>query len=143
MVKAIYEILGIKKCTSTPYHPQTDGLCERYNQILKNIIRKMCNAHKGEWDYFLPFALASYRWSIQTSIQESPYFAMIGQDPCLPVDFLRDPEVEMILLASVTPNFRVPLQSNTMSLPTIKKEDHTCDKKSNASTTGAQEQTRE
>ena len=31
----VYRMLGVKTIRTSPYHPQTDGLIERFNQTLK------------------------------------------------------------------------------------------------------------
>ena len=36
----LYRMLGVKAIRSTPYHPQTDDPVERFNQTLKQILRK-------------------------------------------------------------------------------------------------------
>lgn len=38
-LQQVYCLLGIKGIRTTPYHPQTDGLVERYNQTLKAMLR--------------------------------------------------------------------------------------------------------
>lgn len=38
-LKQVYKLLGIKGVRTTPYHPQTDGLTERFNQTLKQMLR--------------------------------------------------------------------------------------------------------
>lgn len=41
----IYGLLDIKGIRTTPYHPQTDGLVERYNQTFKSMLRKFVAAN--------------------------------------------------------------------------------------------------
>ncbi|XP_051236276.1 uncharacterized protein LOC127352145 [Dicentrarchus labrax] len=38
LLKQVYQLLGIKSLRTTPYHPQTDGLTERFNQTLKQML---------------------------------------------------------------------------------------------------------
>ncbi len=40
LLKQVYQLLGIKSLRTTPYHPQTDGLTKRFNQTLKQMLRK-------------------------------------------------------------------------------------------------------
>ncbi len=39
-IRELYELLGIKSIRTSVYHPQTDGLVERFNRTLKTMIRK-------------------------------------------------------------------------------------------------------
>ncbi len=39
-LKELYELLGIKSIRTSIYHPQTDGFVERFNRMLKNMVRK-------------------------------------------------------------------------------------------------------
>ncbi len=39
-IRKLYELLGIKSVRTSVYHPQTDGLVERFNRTLKTMIRK-------------------------------------------------------------------------------------------------------
>ncbi|MBW0531171.1 hypothetical protein O181_070886 [Austropuccinia psidii MF-1] len=59
----LYDILGIKLAFSTAYHPQTDGLAERMNQKMEDILRTFCayvleyKEHEGytqDWVTLLP-----------------------------------------------------------------------------------------
>ena len=40
MMVEIYRLLHIKRIRTTPYHPQTDGLVERFNGTLKGMLKK-------------------------------------------------------------------------------------------------------
>ncbi|MBW0543040.1 hypothetical protein O181_082755 [Austropuccinia psidii MF-1] len=38
----LYDMLGTKLAFSTAYHPQTDGLAQRINQTMEDILRRFC-----------------------------------------------------------------------------------------------------
>ena len=57
MMRQLYKQLRIHKITTTPYHPQTDGMVERFNATLKSMLRKSLSAFQGQWDEALPFVL--------------------------------------------------------------------------------------
>lgn len=46
---------------TSPYHPQTDGLVERFNKTLKSMLRKFVTDTGSDWDQWLPFLLFAYR----------------------------------------------------------------------------------
>lgn len=86
LIKDITKIMGIKKLNSTAYHPQTDGLTERFNKTLIQILSMYVSKNQKDWDTFLPFALFAYRTSIQDSTKEMPFYLMYGREPNLPYD---------------------------------------------------------
>ena len=47
----------IKHIFSTPYHPQTNGVVERFHSTLKNMLRKLAEESPSDWDKFLSAAL--------------------------------------------------------------------------------------
>ncbi len=52
-IRELYELLGIKSIRTSVYHPQTDGLVERFNRTLKTMIRKFVNEDAKNWDKWL------------------------------------------------------------------------------------------
>ena len=84
LMKEICSILGVKKINTTAYHPQTDGLVERFNHTLTNMLAKKVEADGQDWDKHLPYVPFAYRASLQNSTQESPFFLLYGRDPRLP-----------------------------------------------------------
>ena len=53
--------MGIRKTFTSAYHPQTDGLVERFNGILARILSHYVEENQGNWDQIIPFALMAYR----------------------------------------------------------------------------------
>jgi transposase InsO family protein len=41
LLKEVYRMLKIEPIRTRPYHPQTDGLVERFNSTLKSMLKKM------------------------------------------------------------------------------------------------------
>lgn len=71
---------------TTAYHPQANGLDERFNQTLKNGIAKFSHDHRDEWDVNLGELAYAYNTSFQESTKHSPFEAMLGKVARLSVD---------------------------------------------------------
>jgi transposase InsO family protein len=54
-------LMGIQKLNTTAYHPQCDGMVERFNRTLKMMLRKHATKFGPQWDQFLPGVLWAYR----------------------------------------------------------------------------------
>ena len=50
LMKKVYELLGLKKVNTTAYHPQTDGLVERFNHTLTDMLSKKGKKGGKDWD---------------------------------------------------------------------------------------------
>ena len=57
----VCKLLGIKKLNTTAYHPECDGMVERFNRTLKTMLRKHAARFGNQWDRFLPGVLWAYR----------------------------------------------------------------------------------
>ena len=88
VISHLFEMLGVCKTRTTPYRPQSNGLCERTNQTIENILKATINANRDDWDEKLPFALMSYRATTQTSTGFSPNQLVFGREAYLPVDLM-------------------------------------------------------
>ena len=86
LIKSVCDILGVKKINTSGYHPQTDGLVEKFNSTLTNMIAKCCDIQKRDWDEHLPYLLFAYRSMVQESTCESPFCLLYGRDPRVPTE---------------------------------------------------------
>lgn len=91
LMKEVESLLGFHKVNTTAYHPQTDGLVERFNRTLTAMLAKTAERGGKDWDHRLPYVLFAYRASMQESTQESPFFLLYGRDPRLPTDAVMSP----------------------------------------------------
>ena len=70
---------GIATSKTTPYNPQGNGQCERYNGIIWKTITlalKSCNMSTSNWEIVLPDSLHSIRSLLCTSINATPHERM-------------------------------------------------------------------
>ena len=86
LMQEVYDLLGTHKVSTTAYHPQTDGLVERFNRTLTDMLAKTVEKQGRDWDEHLPYVLFAYRMCAQQSTKESPFFLLYGRDPQLPTD---------------------------------------------------------
>ena len=85
LIQEVCEILKIRKVNTSGYHPQTDGLVEKFNSTLINMLSKCAEKHSN-WDTHLPFLLFAYRSTVQDSVRESPFYLLYGRDPRIPAE---------------------------------------------------------
>ena len=60
LVHHICEFLQVKKVNTTAYHPQTDGLVERFNSTLISMLSSYTSSHQTDWDIYIPYLLYAY-----------------------------------------------------------------------------------
>jgi transposase InsO family protein len=83
-IRELNEILQVKHLLTTPYHPQTNGMTERYNQTLCRALARMADQAREDWDRYLPAAIFAYRVRRHTATGTSPFELMYGVPPRLP-----------------------------------------------------------
>jgi len=84
----IYKSLGIKRRRTTPHHPQSNGLTERLNGTIKQMLKIWCNEEQDNWDEYLPYVMFAYNTSYHITLQETPFFLQHGRDPKLLSDII-------------------------------------------------------
>ena len=87
MLDSLCENLGVKHKLSTAYHPQTNGLVERFNRTLCEALAKYINEHKDDWDLYISSVLFAYRTKRHSTTRHELFYLMYGRDAVLPVEF--------------------------------------------------------
>ena len=79
--------MGIKHKLMTAYHPQTNGLVERFNRTLCETLAKFANENKNDWDTFVPSTLFAYRTKRHNTTRHEPFYLTYGREAILPIEF--------------------------------------------------------
>uniref|UniRef100_A0A8C1MWX3 Gypsy retrotransposon integrase-like protein 1 n=1 Tax=Cyprinus carpio TaxID=7962 RepID=A0A8C1MWX3_CYPCA len=83
-------LLRVKQLRTTVYHPQTDGLVERFNQTLKQMLRRVAAEDKRDWDLMIPYVLFGVREVPQASTGFTPFELLFGRQPRGLLDVARE-----------------------------------------------------
>ena len=70
--------LGTQHHLTPPYHAQSNGLVERFNGTLKQILKKLCFERPKDWNLHLPAVLFAYRDAPHAATGFSPFELVMG-----------------------------------------------------------------
>ena len=68
-------LLGIRKTRTTAYHPQGDGLVERFNRTLLSMLATSAQQHPTLWDAYLPKLCFAYNTSEHPTTGYTPLYS--------------------------------------------------------------------
>ena len=74
------DAFGVQKSHTTPCHPQGDGMVERFNRSLLQLLRTYVEKQE-DWEQHLPLVLYVYRTTTHTSTGMSLFQLMYGRHP--------------------------------------------------------------
>ena len=86
--------LGVKQNFTTAFNPQSNGMVERFNRTLVEILRCLVFEQPLSWDESVPLACLAYNTSYCQAIKESPYYIFFLRDPRLPYKDLLNTKVD-------------------------------------------------
>ena len=95
LVTEVCRLLNTKQVNTTAYHPQTDGLVERFNNTLAEAISSYVSSNQLDWDVYIPAILFAYRTSPCVSTGDTPFYLLYGRKPRLAPDVSLLPPTEL------------------------------------------------
>ena len=69
MLKEMWQLLGVKPLHTAVYHPQTNGLVERFNKTLKGMLRKLVMEKPKRWHLLVAPLMFAVREVPQASVR--------------------------------------------------------------------------
>ncbi|XP_075188139.1 uncharacterized protein LOC142260631 [Anomaloglossus baeobatrachus] len=79
LMTELYQLYGIERSRTTPYHPQGNGACERFNRTLLQMLRTLEDSQKARWPEYLPKLMWAYNNRVHSTTGYSPHMLMFGR----------------------------------------------------------------
>ena len=86
LLHEICDLMGIAKTRTTAYHPQCDGLVERQNRTMQDMLAAFTSEHRDDWDLWIDSVVFAYNTSCHESTGYSPYELIFGRTPRMPIE---------------------------------------------------------
>ena len=86
LMEKLVKKFTIEHLMSTPYHPQTNGLVERFNRTLGEALAKTATQHLDEWDKYIAPVLFAYRTNKHSTTKFTPFYLLYGRQARLPME---------------------------------------------------------
>lgn len=88
LVAEITTMCNVSHKFTTAYHPQTNGLTERFNKTLADMLSMYVDAEQRDWDDLLPFVTFAYNTAKQETTGFTPFFLLHGREAETTMDTL-------------------------------------------------------
>ena len=88
LIEEMCKILEMNKTRTSPYHPQSDGMVERFNRTLETMLAKYMSKNHEDWDGHLQLVMLAYRSSVHETTKQTPFFMSFGREVRLPVEVM-------------------------------------------------------
>ena len=90
VMEELCKMLKIKKISTSPYAPFSNGRVEKLNRTIKDSLSMLMDLEKNNWDELLPLIVFYYNISINLTTGFSPFELRTGTLPTLPLAMTMD-----------------------------------------------------
>jgi hypothetical protein len=121
--EGLCSLLNIQHLPTTAYHPQSNGLIERFHRRLKDALQSRAAA--ADWHDHLPWVMLGIRASFREDSEFSPAEAVVGSQLVLPGQFVNTAESPSFLndLQTTMTSHPPPTQHNSVPAPSTLPEE--------------------
>ena len=88
IIKELCGLLGIEKSRTSPYHPQGNGMTERFNKTLLDMLGTLLPEQKVNWKDHVTTMTFAYNSTPHTSTGFTPHFLMFARDARIPANLV-------------------------------------------------------
>ena len=85
LLREILLLTGVQLHFTTPEHPQSNGIAERRNPVILNILRAIGRPDQSDWDLNLRVAQFAYNDSVSRGTRFTPNFLIFGRNLLTPL----------------------------------------------------------
>lgn len=102
VVSEILQSCSVRHQVTTAYHPQTNGLTERLNRTLSDMLSMYVSSDHSNCDAALPYITFAYNSSRHDTTGFTPFYLLFGREPPLMIDSLLplQPDASLTAFAS-------------------------------------------
>jgi hypothetical protein len=83
----LFQSMQIEKRYATQYHPQGNGIAERYVGTVKKTLAKLLNGNIEDWHNYLPICALLINNKISKKLQSSPFSLMYARNKNAPINY--------------------------------------------------------
>ncbi|GFW45000.1 retrovirus-related Pol polyprotein from transposon 412 [Trichonephila clavipes] len=80
LVSSLVDLCNIDHRFTTAYHPQTNGLTERFNKTLADMLSMYVDVEQKNWNEILPFVTFAYNTVKQETTGFTPFYLLHGRE---------------------------------------------------------------
>lgn len=93
LLQAVLNLSGTSHRKASSYHPQTNGLTERLNKTIADMLSMYVDVEHKAWDAVLPYVTFAYNTAKQETTQMTPFSLLYGRAPSTMLDAMLMPNV--------------------------------------------------
>jgi RNase H-like domain found in reverse transcriptase/Reverse transcriptase (RNA-dependent DNA polymerase)/Integrase zinc binding domain len=82
----LYNLMKIQKLQTSAYFPSCNGLVERFNRTIINMIAMFVKEQQNDWDLYINWTLFAYRTAVNVSTLYTPFYLLHGYEASYPMD---------------------------------------------------------
>lgn len=78
--KYLLRILAVNKTRTIAFHPESDGMVERFNKTILDYLSKFVSQNQGDWNKKVPLCMLAYQSTVNETTQFIPAKMTMGRE---------------------------------------------------------------